>query len=88
MIGLDRKFAQIDALKKLGFTIKQAWILQHCLDYEFLYVEDIHNKYLSVHAVRLLVKQGHLDRHAPNRYDELHYDISDRTMKMIKGVLP
>lgn len=83
MIGLDRKFAQIDALKKLGFTIHQCWVLQFCLDWYAIDHQDVKERYLSIHALRRLKKDGHLVKIEATKYEPAHFVISESTMKLI-----
>jgi hypothetical protein len=75
------------AIKSLGFTIRQAWIINHLIEYEFLYTDDIKSKGLSKSALRALVKGGHVEKHPKMHFDELHYDLSDQCHKRVMEVI-
>jgi len=86
-MNINQKMKNWGAIKSLGFTIRQAWIINHLVEFEFLYRDDLKTKGLSESALRALVKGGHVEKHAKNQYDELHYDLSDECHKRVMAVI-
>jgi len=86
-MNINQKMKNWKAIKSLGYTIRQAWIINHLIEYEFLYRDDIKSKGLSESALRALVKGGHVEKHPKMHFDELHYDLSDDCYKRVMAVI-
>ena len=86
-MDIQDKMKAVLKIKKLGYSIRQSWILLHCVQWEFIYADDIARYGFSKNIIRFLVKSGHLDKHEADRYDDLCYDLSDSAHKRITEAL-
>lgn len=87
MDTLKTKLEQVKVLRDMKFTPKQAWIVRHCIEFELLHKYDIKHYGYSKGIINRLVKEGVLERHEKNQWDDVLYDLSNEWHKRIKAAL-
>lgn len=87
MITAREQSEKISKLKSLGLTRKQIGIVLHCMEYVFLYADEIEEKCFSRDIIRRLVKKGVLEHHEADRYDGEMWDLTTQFNFKIIGAL-